>query len=224
MNGLTFDQIDDANRKLVHNAQSLIAEAKLLAQAGHYPRAFALAQIAIEELAKIQMLLAAGSCIARGMAVDWKELDTRMRSHGEKTAASMRLGLQAHMWGAGPSLTESERDQILIAFMEVVPTIIQLKNDSLYVGFTTDGVHEPSDAIDEKRAATHIKMAEAAMAIHLLISEPMTTDSEVFNRAIELASKAESLDQETLRLSVLNPAEFMSRLLNDAGQTAQSEP
>ena len=81
---MSIKEIDLAREKVFENAQALVEDAEILFSNHRYARAYALAHLACEELAKLPMLVTAGLELACGRRVDWKKLDKRFRSHSEK--------------------------------------------------------------------------------------------------------------------------------------------
>jgi len=84
MSKLTLQQLDTGIEAAVANAASLIEEAELLFRSNFHARAYTLAHIAREELAKVTMFYAAGLRMLAGKAVDWKKLHKRLRDHNSK--------------------------------------------------------------------------------------------------------------------------------------------
>ena len=76
---LSIPQIFSATSKILENAQELIEDAELLLRNNRYPRAFALAHLASEELIKYQLLLSVTLELARDHPVDWMEIHRRLR-------------------------------------------------------------------------------------------------------------------------------------------------
>jgi AbiV family abortive infection protein len=87
MRPLSIEEIESARIKLLRNAESLFAESLLLYEHGFFARAYTLAHICCEELAKIPMLVGAGLDLANGDEVDWKKLFRRLTDHKEKIKA-----------------------------------------------------------------------------------------------------------------------------------------
>ena len=74
MDRIPIEKMDNGRRKVLANASKLVEEAEFLLEGGYYPRAYALAHLASEELSKLPMLLRAGASALVGADVDWTEL------------------------------------------------------------------------------------------------------------------------------------------------------
>ncbi|MCP8309426.1 MAG: AbiV family abortive infection protein [archaeon] len=81
---LSLEEIELGRAKALANARALIEDAEILFAAGRYPRSFAMAHLACEELGKVIMLASIGIQIRLGRA-NWKKFWRRFRSHKEKT-------------------------------------------------------------------------------------------------------------------------------------------
>src|SRR5438094_4326761 len=84
MNPLTVEEIEDARIKVRENAHELLDEAELLLSNEKYARAYALAHLASEEMAKLPMLVSTAMNLLRGVEVDWKKFTSRFQKHETK--------------------------------------------------------------------------------------------------------------------------------------------
>jgi AbiV family abortive infection protein len=84
MKPLSIQEIEDARKCTADNAMDLISGADVLLKAGHAAQSFFLAHGALEEIAKIPMLVGAAHDIIAGRTIDWKEVGKRLESHREK--------------------------------------------------------------------------------------------------------------------------------------------
>src|SRR5260221_11444530 len=84
MNALTKEQLLIAQIKTVENAAELIEEAVILLDRSRYARAYTLAHLALEELAKGGVWIALSAELARGHQIDWSTVDKRLRDHVRK--------------------------------------------------------------------------------------------------------------------------------------------
>jgi len=80
----SLDLIERFSAAVFANASSLYEDAQLLLAAGHRPRAYALAELAAEELGKCLILIRVGTDVALGNKVDWKDTTRRLGEHGSK--------------------------------------------------------------------------------------------------------------------------------------------
>jgi AbiV family abortive infection protein len=70
MKPLTIEEIEDARKRTADNATHLIEAAENLLAAGYCPQSFFLAHAAVEEIAKIPMLVGVGLDIRAGRPID----------------------------------------------------------------------------------------------------------------------------------------------------------
>ena len=70
--------------KILENSRELIEDAEVLLKENRFPRAFSLAHLACEEMAKLPMLARPSAEIIIGENVDWSKLNIRMRNHQYK--------------------------------------------------------------------------------------------------------------------------------------------
>jgi AbiV family abortive infection protein len=129
MRPLTVEQIQDVRAALLENARALIAEATILLKAGHHARAFALAQFAYEELAKIMTLARLACRVTAGEEIDWKATGRRLRNHESKSRV---LGYMIR------GVMVEHTPDVELVYKEAA-MLNRAKNDSLYVGFDEEG-------------------------------------------------------------------------------------
>jgi AbiV family abortive infection protein len=153
MKSLTVAEIESARQKVMANASELLEEAELLFRYGHFARAYAVAQLCCEELAKPAMLVRAAATLIAGREMDWRTLDRRLRSHTDKVnllhyqeALSHPLSLE---------LADEDRYQKARA---TTPDLNRLKNESLYSGVSSSGFSKPSEVITEAMASSHLAL------------------------------------------------------------------
>src|SRR5262245_3232391 len=84
MKPMTVQQLQALQDAVLENAKALIADAELLAENIRHVRAFSLAVLACEELAKSPILSQACLELVLGDPVDWTVLGRFMRTHGQK--------------------------------------------------------------------------------------------------------------------------------------------
>jgi AbiV family abortive infection protein len=159
MQPLPLEHIEAGRLKLVANARDLIAEATLLFERGHFPRAYALAHLASEELAKLPMYVRAGVDATLGHSVDWKRLKKKVSSHTRKLDA-------LHTLDYFFSEVRADNSDIAAyaAALDTTPSLNDRKNASLYVSVTPEGTQAPSEAIDKNTAAVMLERANKVFA------------------------------------------------------------
>jgi AbiV family abortive infection protein len=158
MRHVTPDQIQQGRLKVLQNAASLVEEAELLAEAGKSARAFTLAHLATEELAKIPMLARVAMELLIGEKVDYQKLERRFRSHRSKSGNAV---LFDYIHAELPASTEEES-----ASARLVSTkeLNDKKNASLYVSYAKSGFVSPAEEITAEQAGVAIARARRLLA------------------------------------------------------------
>lgn len=157
---LNINQIDDYMTALVTNARGLIRESELLFKKKAYARSYTLSHIAREELAKCQILYGAGLRLIAGIEVNWKQTMKRLREHKSKlNQETINNAVFCLIVG---------NEQFYNDAMHSVKASSDLRNDyknnSLYVGVSTDGnILCPNNVIDQARAQRNLKLARFAL-------------------------------------------------------------
>ncbi|MGE1525869.1 AbiV family abortive infection protein [Pseudomonas putida] len=160
----SLEQIDVYIDALLTNAASLIRESQILYDNEANARAFALAHLAREEIAKTLMLQAAGTRLLAGHPVDFKKLERRLRDHKQKLIAET-INSIVFCAGFDPNTAES-----MIGAARTAPDFRNdLKNNSLYVGFKNGIVSQPTQSFSAERALRTITLAWDALQNQLSI-------------------------------------------------------
>lgn len=156
---LTLKQIDSYIQALLDNAEELILEADTLYGANLYPRSFALAHFAREELSKCIILHATGCRIWSGMEIDWKRTMKRLRDHKSK----LRLEtVQNSLFAA--AMGEPDKSELMAKNVESFANYRNYKkNSSLYVGISGGIVTRPSETVSKNQAFRTIQLAKASL-------------------------------------------------------------
>ena len=144
MKALNTETIESGRRKILLNATQLIEEAELLLKAGHSARAYALACLASEELAKIPMLVKASASSLCDIEVDWDELGRKLKSHYRKL--EVILGIDFLFASAKIDI------KLLMEDWERIPSYNRMKNWSIYVSCIEREFVEPADVITKPLA------------------------------------------------------------------------
>lgn len=158
MKSLSVGQIESARVKLLDNARELVEEAELLLANGAFARAYALSHLACEEMAKIPMLIRAATDTLMGVEFDWPHLMGRLRSHPAKIR-----GILFADFLFDPDM-ESDADlKRLKENLASVADLNNLKNSSLYVDLSEDGIRKPSEFISEDLARAFVKQGRSRL-------------------------------------------------------------
>lgn len=136
----TVEEIENARKLILKNAQELLSESELLFENKHFARSFTLSHLSKEELSKLPMLVKAGTNIVLGEKNNWVKLHKRMRSHSEKL---MGYSFSRFIFGDEEELVNTKE-------------LNKLKNCSLYCGIKDGRFVKPSEIITEEIAAESI--------------------------------------------------------------------
>ncbi|MGX5569521.1 AbiV family abortive infection protein [Bacillus toyonensis] len=151
MNQLTVEQLQTAYTKIFTNADELIKESKILFDSGAKTRAFTLAHLACEELAKLPLVYHTATKVYFKQKVNWKDFRRKFQDHKEKLksvilVANMIVGNQID----GDKFEEMET---------FVTAANELKNQSLYTGFYDNEFQKPSECVSENSIVGSYKLA-----------------------------------------------------------------
>ena len=154
----TLEQIDAYIEALMLNAAALIRESQILYDNDAYARAFCLAHLAREEIAKTLMLQATGVRLLAGHAVDFKKLNRRLRDHKQKLIAET-MNNAVFCAGIDPDTAEL----MIKRGGSSSVTRNEQKNNALYVGFENGIVSQPLEDVSKERALRTISLAVDAL-------------------------------------------------------------
>ena len=158
MKSLTVDQIESARVKVLDNARELVEEAELLLANRRFARAYALSQLACEEMAKIPMLIRAATDTLMGLEFDWPKLWKRLRSHHAKISGILFID-----WLVDPNVDGDADLKRLKEDLANVANYNKLKNWSLYVDFSDDEFWKPSELVSEDSATAFVKLGRSRL-------------------------------------------------------------
>ncbi|MDF5406043.1 AbiV family abortive infection protein [Vibrio parahaemolyticus] len=187
---LNINQIDEYMTALVTNARGLIRESELLFKKKAYARSYTLSHIAREELAKCQILYGAGRRLIAGIDVDWKQTMKRLRDH--KSKLNQETINNAALCFIGGN------EQVYNDAMQSVKASSDLRNDyknnSLYVGVSTDGnILCPNNVIDQARAQRNLELARFALTEEVNFQSKVGKISKMDPNKLPDISKVDSM-------------------------------
>ena len=160
MQTLSLDEIELGRAKALANACALVEEASILFKAQHYPRSYALAHLACEELGKVMMLASIGIESRLGTA-NWSKFWRRFRSHKEKTKNILGLDyLVSPVRSDDPDLGQYIKD-----ITEHIHNFEDSKLMCLYSDFVEGNFVSPNDFCDRSLAESMLKIAEGRLRI-----------------------------------------------------------
>jgi len=189
MRAITIRQIETARKKVFSNAEGLLDDAELLFANGKFPRAYALAHLACEELSKIPMLVRVGLELAMGKAPDWKNFWRRLRDHSEKIDAWHFEDYMASDIQLDNSDVKKYHENL-----KKTPTLNEAKNISLYTSISSDEIVEPAEVVTKEIAESMLKYSKDRL-------DRFSESEKVSLEKIETLSQA-SLDRIKIVLDI----------------------
>lgn len=154
MKAMTISQIEEGCGKILENAHELIDDAELLLKKKRFSRAYFLAHLACEEMAKVPMLIGAAVDLLSGRRINWSALHHRLHSHTEKIMGILVLDYFAdHESEESPDMEKLKED------LERTKDYKQLKERSIYTGLVDDRFQKPSEVIPAELAENIVALA-----------------------------------------------------------------
>ncbi|WP_176586106.1 AbiV family abortive infection protein [Priestia megaterium] len=155
MTALSFGKLEEAYIFVYENAKELLEESRLLFENKRYARAYALAQIAHEELAKLPIIYQEATRSFFKEGHDWKTFHKRLRSHESKNKQNyVFYQTMLNIKGNESMNLEYNKIQDNLAFVN------QLKNISLYADIKNNKFTKPTIEIKKNLAKTHLELVE----------------------------------------------------------------
>lgn len=191
MTALSFGKLEEAYIFVYENTKELLEEARLLFENKRYARAYALAQIAHEELAKLPIIYQEATRSFFKEGHDWKNFHKRLRSHDSKNKQNF-VFYQTMLNAVGNNSMNLEYDQI----KDNLTFVNHLKNVSLYADIKSNKFTKPALEIKKNLAKTHLELVEEMFKTYSLtgfhikggIKKALDTDRAKLKR--ELFKKA----------------------------------
>ncbi|ENY6497808.1 TPA: AbiV family abortive infection protein [Vibrio parahaemolyticus] len=187
---LNINQIDEYMEALVKNAKELIRESDILFKKKAYARSYTLSHIAREEIAKCKILYAAARRVIAGIDVDWKQTMKRLRDHKSKlNQETVSNAILFFIAGNEQFYNDSMK-----SFKASSDLRNDYKNNSLYVGISTDGqVLSPDRVIDKARAQRNIELARFAFTEEVNFQSKVGKLSKMDPKQLPDISKVDSM-------------------------------
>lgn len=174
---LTERQLRRLESKTTTNANELLHEARILFDNGRFARAYALAHLASEELAKAILVAAKVRSVARGETQDWGDFSRRVRDHSGKI-----LQFSALRYFSDPSADHGNARRIWGAARRRSSVFAKntLKNRSLYAGWNRHRIYAPTDVIPRSLALAMIQdVGRAAELLQRAVEPDRSVDFDV---------------------------------------------
>lgn len=185
---LTYTQIDSLTDAFTENARALIFEAQTLQNVASFARAFSLAHLAREELAKCTILYAAGMRMLAGTDVDWAKTMRRLRSHKAKLEVEIVGQLMLLGW-----------NEKLGAVLNMADYRNNRKNASLYVEIKDGKAVRPADVVTENQAFRTIELAKFALEFQMKTRDVSGLFANRTPETMQEISKIVSMSHEQLK-------------------------
>ena len=155
MTSLSFEKLEEAYIMNYENAKELLEESRLLFENNRYARAYALAQIAHEELAKLPIIYHEATRSYFKEPHDWKKFHKRLRNHESKNKQNY-VFYQTMLNIKGNKSLKLEYEEI----NNNISFINHLKNISLYSDIKNNKFTKPSIEIKKNLAKAHLELVE----------------------------------------------------------------
>jgi AbiV family abortive infection protein len=206
---LSVPELEDLMIAVDENAGMLVEDAMLLLDAGRVPRAYALAELAAEELGKLLMVSATAVDVALGQPFDWPRFWHRFRDHRPK---AWNIALMDHVldgnvdaWRAGDIDAIKAAEAGFAQAKQNAAVMPQAKNRALYVDYVDARMRRPADSIPREWAEMMVagvaKLAQGLKALGIPPRkgwlETIAADSGMRRRAEELKAWAKAADDPT---------------------------
>lgn len=142
--------------KAYENACELLEDAKILFSAKRYPRAYVLAHLATEELAKLPIIYGTRVRLHEKEKIDWKEFKFRLSNHQAKLRS---IALFDYM-NDDLDLTTNRDVERYNRQLEFVKNFDLIKNLGLYSGYHENTPFKPSEQFFEDNAKGMINLTQ----------------------------------------------------------------
>ena len=153
------DELKQLSIKAFENALELLQEAEILYAHQKLPRAFCLAHLATEELAKLPIIYGARVRMASGEEINWKRFKARLSRHIEKLKA---IALFDYM-NDEVDLEKNSDYERYRRQLESAKTLDTVKNISLYSGYHENTPYKPSEQVLQHNAELMITLTRGRM-------------------------------------------------------------
>jgi AbiV family abortive infection protein len=155
LTALSFEKLEEAYIFVYENAEELLQESRLLFENKRYARAYTLAQIAHEELAKLPIIYQEATRSFFKESHDWKTFYKRLRSHESKNKQNFVY--------SQTMLNASGNDSINLEYEKIKDNLTfvnHLKNVSLYADIKNNKFTKPALEIKKNLAKTQLELVK----------------------------------------------------------------
>lgn len=190
---ITLESLTAYQDAAMRNAVALVEEAKVLLEAGHYARAYFLAEAAIEEAGK-----AAIAHFAKGRNLASPGVRARLRIEFEDHAAKIRAAFAAHLMNLMKLEPKQLREQLEQVF-KYTGALQRGRESAMYADFRRDGTtYAPADVVKPHVARDCVLLAmNCTVETTQLVTGPMPSRySSADDKWYELGPKGFKVWQE----------------------------
>lgn len=147
----------------IENSFALIKDAEILFQNDRYPRAYSLAQLALEEIGKSVMLFDFYHKLQMGkrMSFDFKQFRRNFRNHQSKTFESLFLDILMKGNSKSPDFEKVATPIFKNIQKNKKGYYDNLKNQSLYVSLINNKFKQPSEIFTNEEVLLFLSDAKA---------------------------------------------------------------
>ncbi|MEZ8130180.1 AbiV family abortive infection protein [Enterovibrio norvegicus] len=153
------NELRQLSEKAYQNAGELLDESLLLFKADRFSRAYVLAHLATEELAKVPIIYATRVRMKGKEEIDWRHFKKRLTGHQAKLRS---IALFDYM-NDEVDLVRNEDVERYNKQLGFIKKYDLLKNMGLYSGYHENTVFKPSEQFDSELALYMIKLTEGRL-------------------------------------------------------------
>lgn len=154
------NELRQLSEKAFQNACELLDESLLLFGGKHFSRAYVLAHLASEELAKVPIIHGTRVRLKSGEKIDWRHFKKRLTGHQAKLRS---IALFDYM-NDEVDLTRNTDVERYRNQLDFIKKYDLLKNMGLYSGYYENTVFKPSEQFDSELAESMINLTKGRLA------------------------------------------------------------
>jgi AbiV family abortive infection protein len=187
MTTLSLGQLTAARQTILCNAEDLLDDALLLLNERRYARSYAVSVLALEEMAKLAMVIGVKYSLEADKPADWKRFHERLLNHKDKLKliALIWILLSTNLTGNPDPKAEMCR---LLQDPEHRSKLNEGKQDGFYVGLRAGGIKDPRTVISEA-AARDLYLHSKTLIQFFLSGEEETPQTSSFEGIPDLYGK-----------------------------------
>ncbi|OOF34092.1 AbiV family abortive infection protein [Salinivibrio costicola] len=153
------NELNQLSEMAYQNACELLEESLILFNASRFPRAYVLAHLASEEIAKIPMIYGTRVRLKGDEKIDWKHFNKRLTGHQSK----LRSLAQFDYINDELDLIRNRDLKRYETQLDFVKKFDLIKNMGLYSGYHENTVFKPSDQFTLESAKSMINLTEGRL-------------------------------------------------------------